>query len=135
MQYLGPGVSGPDSGSTSLIPRTHKTPDNWEGPILLPKKTIRAGWPEPQRSVHGIEALEPRIVTPSFAEGDVFVWDSWLLHRANSNYEQLSKIGIVQVFCRADCVRLTPAGEVTHGGTGGWPVARGGKPVAGAPRL
>ena len=70
-----------------------------------------------------------------FVRSGVGITNVKIIDLRHNNYEQLSKIGIVQVFCRADCVRLTPAGEVTHGGTGGWPVARGGKPVAGAPRL
>ena len=41
------------------------------------------------------------------ALGDVLNFDSWLLRRVNSNVEAFSKIGIVQVFCRPDCLPLS----------------------------
>jgi hypothetical protein len=137
--YLGPGPSGPDTGSTSVLPRSHRTADGAEGPILLPVKTLRPGWPEPVRSVAGMdETLEAEAVTPVFEEGDLLVFDSWLLHRANSNLEKLSKIGIVQVFCRPDCLPLSKlqdkADKDGDAATGGRAVFRGGRPVAAGER-
>jgi hypothetical protein len=73
-----------------------------------------------------MEALLPRVVTPTFGEGDVLIFDSWILHRANSNVEALSKLGVVQVYCRPDCLRRD-TGEMAGGH--GWPVLRGGRPV------
>lgn len=150
--YLGPGDSGEDTGSTSLIPGSHREPAaSWvadggsaahhastvgrhaspwrqDGPqIYLPTKQLRDGWPEPERSVAGLRALLPRVVTPTFSEGDVLIFDSWILHRANSNIEVLSKLGVVQVYTRPDCLRRD-TGEMAGGQ--GWPVLRNGRAVA-----
>lgn len=61
-------------------------------------------WSGPFRSVEGWEELQPRAVTPTMAPGDVLIFDSWLVHCANGNSEEESKIGLLNVYCRPDCV-------------------------------
>ena len=98
------------------------------------------------RSLWGAEELDAVAITPEFAPGDVVVIDSWcavlrtrsvfshsrpkcgrglrrLPHRVESNFDDESKVGLINVFCRPDCVSLD-----TRAGSGAYlPVMRAGK--------
>ena len=105
-------AAAPDRGATSVIPGTHRTaePDRTqarEGPLLL-GSSITPLLDLPTRWAEGLEALLPRAVTPTYAAGDVLLFDSWVLHRANSNTSDENMVGLVNVYCRPDCVPLEP---------------------------
>jgi ectoine hydroxylase-related dioxygenase (phytanoyl-CoA dioxygenase family) len=114
------GAVGPDQGSTSLVPRSH------HGELLEQDWIEVEGWPARQRVLKGFERYEANIVTPHFQPGDVLVFSSWLMHRANSNYTDQSKIGLINVYHAADCLTAESAGQskVT-----GMPLVRSGQLV------
>ena len=76
----------------SIVPRTHRTPDGREGPVL-PRVAEVAARPEDghpdetggalrrgeQRSVLRMAELLPKAVTPTVDPGDVLIFDSWVL--------------------------------------------------------
>jgi hypothetical protein len=96
LTYL--GEMGPDTGGTSLVPRSHR-----DG--LFERAQVEVeGWPMKKRIIVGFEAYAPRAIAPQFYPGDVLVFDSWIMHRANSNYADESKIGLVNVYMSKDCI-------------------------------
>ena len=98
MTYL--GDMGPGTGSTSLVPRSHLVE------FLQPMWEDVEGWPKKQRRLEGFEKYEADVVTPHFRPGDVLVFDSRLMHRANSNADDATKIGLVNVYQSADCIDI-----------------------------
>eukprot|EP01046_Picozoa_sp_COSAG06_P037741 COSAG06_NODE_4290_length_4394_cov_4.272643_1_plen_432_part_00 len=122
--------SGPGRGSTTVVPRTHRAADGSEGPVRRPLWTTHSTggvWSGPFRTVEGWEELEARAVTPHFHPGDVLMFDSWVVHRANGNADEESKIGLLNVYCRPDCV---PRDQQLWNYPGlHLPVVRGGKQV------
>jgi ectoine hydroxylase-related dioxygenase (phytanoyl-CoA dioxygenase family) len=108
--YLSPCKAG--HGSTRLAPRSHRTPDGKEGPVRPREHHQRAEGLDPPgvqlRSLAGAGELEAVAVVPSFEPGDVVIIDSWLAHRVESNADPISKIGLINVFCRPDCVPTDP---------------------------
>ena len=63
--------------------------------------------------------------------------DSWVLHRADSNFQAHSAVGLVNVYNRPDCRPLIPSGDVhVAAATSAWPlgpaVLRGGQVVEAA---
>ena len=91
---------GPDTGGTSLVPGSHR-----DGVFERGYETVE-GWPVKKRVIVGFEAYEARAAAPEFNPGDVLVFDSWLMHRANSNYTDESKIGLINVYQAKDCIDL-----------------------------
>ena len=91
---------GPDTGGTSLVPRSHR-----DGVFERGYETVE-GWPVKKRVIVGFEAYEALAIAPEFNPGDVLVFDSWLMHRANSNYTNESKIGLINVYQAKDCIDL-----------------------------
>jgi ectoine hydroxylase-related dioxygenase (phytanoyl-CoA dioxygenase family) len=118
---------------------THRTADRArEGPLLL-GSSITPPLDLPTRWAEGLEALLPKAVTPTYQAGDVLLFDSWVLHRANSNVSDENMVGLVNVYCRPDCVPLEPpptphAQKAAAEGAAGVPgakILRGGKFVDG----
>lgn len=92
---------GPETGGTSLIPGSHLAG-------LFDRRYVKVeGWPIRKRLLVGLEAFEDRIVTPQFHPGDVLIFHPCLMHRANSNYTEESKIGLINAYRSVDCVDLT----------------------------
>ena len=91
---------GPDTGGTSLVPGSHR-----DGVFDRSYEAVE-GWPVKKRVIVGFDAYEARAIAPKFAPGDVLVFDSWLMHRANSNYTDASKIGLINVYQAKDCIDL-----------------------------
>lgn len=121
-----------DKGATSIIPRTHRVrvPGQPAGELIrcpLFTSSSSAGvWNGPYRSVEGIDDIEAAAVTPTVAPGDVLMFDSWSVHRANINTDTTeSKIGLINVYCRPDCL---PRSGPRADGTGrlGLELVRGG---------
>ena len=54
----------------------------------------------------GFETYESRIVTPQFHPGDVLIFHPCVMHRANSNYTQTSKIGLINAYRSVDCIDI-----------------------------
>ncbi|MDA0837832.1 MAG: phytanoyl-CoA dioxygenase family protein [Planctomycetota bacterium] len=94
------GAMGPDTGGTSLVPRSHRVGCLERGHVEV------EGWPMKKRIIIGFEEYEPRVISPQFNPGDVLVFDSWIMHRANSNYTDESKIGLINVYMSRDCIDL-----------------------------
>ena len=103
---------GPGHGSTKLAPRFHRTPDGREGPVRPRLHIERSDGLDPPgtslRSLAGADELDAAAVTPTFEAGDLLIADSWLPHRVESNADPISKIGLINVFCRNDCVPTDP---------------------------
>ncbi|MYD43903.1 MAG: phytanoyl-CoA dioxygenase family protein [Gammaproteobacteria bacterium] len=92
---------GPDTGGTSLVPSSHRE-------RLLDRKYIEVGgWPVRKRILVDFEAFEARVVTPQFHPGDVLIFHPCLMHRANSNYTNESKIGLINAYRAVDCIDYT----------------------------
>ena len=91
---------GPDTGGTSLVPGSHR-----DGVFERGYETVE-GWPVKKRVIVGFETYEALAIAPEFNPGDVLVFDSWLMHRANSNYTNESKIGLINVYQAKDCIDL-----------------------------
>lgn len=91
---------GPDTGGTSLVPGSHR-----DGVFDRSYEAVE-GWPVKKRVIVGFDAYEARAIAPKFTPGDVLVFDSWLMHRANSNYTDASKIGLINVYQAKDCIDL-----------------------------
>ena len=92
---------GPETGGTSIVPRSHL-----EG--LFDRRYITIeGWPVRKRILAKFEQFEARTITPEFHPGDVLIFHPCLMHRANSNYTDESKIGLINAYRSVDCVDLT----------------------------
>lgn len=92
---------GPDTGGTSLVPGSHL-----EG--LFDRRYVKVeGWPLRKRILVGLEEFADQIITPQFEPGDVLIFHPCLMHRANSNYTDESKIGLINAYRSIDCVDLT----------------------------
>ena len=91
---------GPGTGGTSLVPGSHR-----DGVFERGYERVE-GWPVKKRVIVGFEAYEALAIAPQFNPGDVLVFDSWLMHRANSNYTDESKIGLINVYQAKDCIDL-----------------------------
>ena len=98
LTYL--GDMGPDTGGTSLVPGSHRGGLFERGYVELP------GWPVRKRFIVGFEKYESRIVTPQFHPGDVLIFHPCVMHRANSNYTETSKIGLINAYRSVDCIDL-----------------------------
>lgn len=124
--YLSPVSAG--RGSTKLAPRSHRTPDGKEGPVRPREHHQRAPGLDPpgvqMRSLQGADELEAVALVPEFEAGDVLIVDSWLAHRVESNADPVSKIGLINVYCRPDCVPTDPE---RCGKGADEPVMRGGR--------
>ena len=99
----------PDQGATSIIPRSHRALGQAAGEFircpLFPNSSSEGVWNGPYRTVEGIDDIEESAVTPTVAPSDVLLFDSWSIHRANINTDTTeSKIGLINVFCRPDCL-------------------------------
>ena len=136
--YLQP--AGPGRGGTDVIPCTHRTADSQhEGPLRLGTTVVEEGRLS-RRSVEGLDSLLPQVVSPEFDAGDVLLFDSWVLHRADSNATATTVIGLVNVYCRPDCRPLEPSIKSVHvaASTKLWPagpaVLRDGVPVPPPPQ-
>ena len=91
---------GPDSGGTSVVPGSHLVG-------LHDRKYIQVkGWPIRKRILVGFEVYKDQVVTPQFHPGDVLVFHPCVMHRANSNYTDESKIGLINAYRSVDCVDL-----------------------------
>ena len=97
---------------SSCAPRTHRTQDGKEGPVRPREHHQRApGFDPPgvqMRSLQGADELEAIALVPEFEPGDVLIVDSWLAHRVESNADAISKIGLINVYCRPDCLPTDP---------------------------
>lgn len=92
---------GPDTGGTSVVPGSHRVG-------LLDRKYVKVeGWPVRKRILVGFEKYEERVVTPQFHPGDVLIFHPCVMHRANSNYTNESKIGLINAYRAVDCIDLT----------------------------
>ena len=98
LTYL--GEMGPDTGGTSLVPGSHRDGLFERGYVELP------GWPVRKRFIVGFEEYESRIVTPHFHGGDVLIFHPCVMHRANSNYTEESKIGLINAYRSVDCIDI-----------------------------
>lgn len=109
-------AAGAGRGGTDVIPSTHRTTGTdmrqYEGPLRLGTTIVEQGKLS-RRSVEGLESLLPAVVSPEFAAGDVLMFDSWVLHRADSNATAHSVVGLVNVYCRPDCRPLEPSSAVS----------------------
>ena len=98
LTYL--GDMGPDTGGTSLVPGSHRDGLFERGYVEMP------GWPVKKRIIVGFKQYEPRIVTPEFHAGDVLIFHPCVMHRANSNYTEVSKIGLINAYRSVDCIDI-----------------------------
>ncbi|MXY57864.1 MAG: phytanoyl-CoA dioxygenase family protein [Gammaproteobacteria bacterium] len=98
LTYL--GDMGPDTGGTSLVPGSHRDGLFERGYVEMP------GWPVRKRIIVGFEKYEPRIVTPQFHPGDLLIFHPCVMHRANSNYTETSKIGLINAYRSVDCIDI-----------------------------
>ncbi len=114
---------GPDTGGTSVVPGTHRNG--------FPKRTyLRVDdWPEylKKRSMEGFDEAEANIVAPEFNPGDALIFHSSLYHKANSNYSDTSKIGLINVYQAVDCIDLTGRNKFDAADL---PITRNGQMVA-----
>ena len=105
------GEMGPDTGGTSLVPRTHTSG--------LPERTYETveGWPEKlkRRSIAGFDESSADIVAPSFEPGDVLVFHSSLYHKANNNGTKASKVGLINVYQAHDCYDIEGRNQFAAG--------------------
>ena len=90
-----------DAGGTSLIPGSH------QGPLLNRKYVRVPGWPVRKRILGDMDVSQSQIFTPQFRPGDVLIFHPCLMHRANSNFTNQSKIGLINAYRSADCLDLT----------------------------
>lgn len=93
--------TGPDSGGTSVVPRSHKLGLFERGYVEEP------GWPVKRRVIVGFEEFEEQVVSPEFSAGDVMLFHPCLMHCANSNFTDESKIGLINAYRAADCIDMT----------------------------
>lgn len=99
LTYL--GDMGPDTGGTSVIPGSHRKP-------LLNRRYVKVvGWPVRKRILVDLEPFASNSKTPQFRPGDVLIFHPCLMHRANSNYTDKTKIGLINAYRAADCFDLT----------------------------
>lgn len=92
---------GPDTGGTSVVPGSHL-----EG--LFDRRYVKVeGWPVRKRVLVEFEKFQDRVVTPQFHPGDVLIFHPCLMHRANSNYAEESKIGLINAYRSTDCIDIT----------------------------
>ena len=92
---------GPDTGGTSVIPGSHLVG-------LFDRQYVKVeGWPVRKRILDGFAEFETRVVTPQFHPGDVLIFHPCLMHRANSNYTDESKIGLINAYRSIDCVDIS----------------------------
>ena len=92
---------GADTGGTSVIPGSHL-----EG--LFNRRYVEVeGWPVRKRVLEGFVDYEDKVVTPEFHPGDVLIFHPCLMHRANSNYTDESKIGLINAYRSIDCIDIT----------------------------
>ena len=111
---------GPDTGGTSVVPRSHRVG-------LMDRQYVEIeGWPIRKRVLSEFERFEDRIVTPQFYPGDVLIFHPCLMHRANSNYTPESKIGLINAYRAVDCIDLTDRNSFKADRI---PITRGGKAV------
>jgi phytanoyl-CoA hydroxylase len=116
------GEMGPETGGTSLVPATHKSG--------LPKRTYETvqGWPEKlkRRSMAGFDEATADVVAPDFHAGDVVVFHSSLYHKANNNADDISKIGLINVYMAQDCYDVESRNEFRAADL---PITRNGTPL------
>jgi ectoine hydroxylase-related dioxygenase (phytanoyl-CoA dioxygenase family) len=112
----------PDEGSTSLVPGSHRAP------LLEQVHSDIPGYPGVKRRVlRGFEAYAPRAVTPTFRAGDLLIFSSWVMHRANSNRSGESKIGLINVYQSPDCAAPADAAGTPVYDVVGMPLMRDGR--------
>ena len=116
LTYL--GEMGPDTGGTSLVPGSHRDGLFKRGYLEMP------GWPVKKRVIEGFEPYESRVVTPQFHPGDVLIFHPCLMHRANSNYTNESKIGLINAYRSVDCIDLEQRSDFKADNI---PITRGGE--------
>ena len=92
---------GPDTGGTSMIPGSHRA-----GLFDRLYEKVE-GWPVRKRVLKGFAEFEEHVVTPQFYPGDVLIFHPCLMHRANSNYTEESKIGLINAYRSLDCIDIT----------------------------
>lgn len=115
--------AGKQRGGTEVIPRTHRSLDRSAERLLL-GTTVHEEGRLSRRSVEGLEELLPNAISPDFEPGDVLLFDSWVLHRADSNFQEHTVVGLVNVYCRPDCRPLQPSANVHVAATSSdWPMA------------
>ncbi len=119
LTYL--GDMGPDTGGTSLVPRSHRDGLFERGYVEMP------GWPVKKRIIVGFGPYATRVVTPQFRPGDVLIFHPCLMHRANSNYTPVSKIGLINAYRSLDCIDIEGRNTFKADNI---PITRGGKVVA-----
>ena len=114
--------AGKQRGGTEVIPGTHRSPDRSTERLLL-GTTIHEQGRLSRRSVEGLDELLPAAVSPKFEPGDVLLFDSWVLHRADSNFQDHTVVGLVNVYCRPDCRPRQPSGDVhLAAASSNWPM-------------
>lgn len=92
---------GPDTGGTSVVPGSHLAG-------LFDRCYVDIeGWPVRKRMLAKFERFEEQIITPQFHPGDVLIFHPCLMHRANSNYTNESKIGLINAYRSVDCIDIT----------------------------
>ena len=111
---------GPDTGGTSLVPGSHRDGLFERGYLDMP------GWPVRKRFIVGFEKYEPRVLTPEFHPGDVLIFHPCLMHRANSNYTNESKIGLINAYRSVDCIDIEARNSFKADNI---PITRGGETV------
>lgn len=92
---------GPDTGGTSYVPRSHRLG-------LFERKYVKVdGFPIRKRLLDGFEKFEHLVESPQFYPGDVLLFHPCLIHVANSNRTDESKIGLINAYRASDCIDLT----------------------------
>ena len=91
---------GPDTGGTSFVPRSHRLG-------LFERKYEKVDdFPIRKRFLAGFEKYAHLVESPQFYPGDVLLFHPCLIHVANSNKSDESKIGLINVYRGSDCIDL-----------------------------
>ena len=105
---------GRDTGGTSLVPGTHTSPLD-----ALPERTYTPvyGWPDKlmKRGIDGFDPGTANVLAPDFLPGDALIFHSSLYHRANSNSDADSKIGLINVYMAEDCIDVNGRNQFKAG--------------------
>ena len=92
---------GPDTGGTSFVPGSHRLG-------LFERKYIAVeGFPVRKRLLDGFEKFEHLVESPQFHPGDVLLFHPCLIHVANTNRTNESKIGLINAYRGSECIDLT----------------------------